>query len=123
MKSLFLVIAFIFSSSLTFAQDMKAAEKKATKHTETLSKELSLKEDQKSKVQKIIRESETGIEKIKSDNALSSAEKNEQIETVLNKEKNEMKKILSAEQFAKYINSEATKARINTSRSSIKQKN
>ncbi len=102
---------------------MKAAEKNATKHTETLSKELSLKEDQKTRVQKIIKDSETGIEKIKSDNTLISAEKNKRIEAILNKEKNEMKKVLTAEQFSKYNNSEATKARINTSRSSIKQKN
>jgi hypothetical protein len=123
MKSLFLVIAIIFSCTLAFAQDMQAAEKRATKYSETLSKDLSLKEDQKVKVQKIIKESEVEIEKIKANNALSTSEKNKQIDSVLKTEKSEMKKILTTEQFSKYNNGEASKARINTSRSSIKQKN
>lgn len=123
MRNLLFFIAFIFSSTLAFSQDVKAAEKRASKYSETLSKELTLKEDQKVKVQKIVKESEVEIEKIKANSALNSAEKNKQIDAVMGKEKTSMKKVLTADQFSKYNNGEATKARINTSRSSIKQKN
>jgi hypothetical protein len=122
MKVILLLFALIFTTHITFSQDLVAARKRAAEKTAMMKTELGLNQNQESKVLALNEELEEGIETLNSNSTMSKTEKSTQLEAFEKKEKDTLKAILSSEQYDKYYStSEPSKAKIHTSRSSIKK--
>lgn len=122
MRTFLLVIALIMINSISFSQDMSAARQRAEEKTLAMKNELGLTADQESKVNSLNIEIEEELEKLGSNNRMSDSDKAARITVLSEKEKEGFKLILSVEQFDRYYSSsEPSKAKINTSRSSIKK--
>jgi hypothetical protein len=122
MKLLLLFFALIFASHYTFSQDLVAARKRAADKTAMMKTDLGLTQNQETKVLALNEELEQGKETLNSNSTISKTEKSTQLEALEKKEKDTLKTILSSEQYDKfYSTSEPSKAKIHTSRSSIKK--
>jgi hypothetical protein len=122
MKVILLLFALIFATHFTFSQDLVEARKRAAEKTAMMKTELGLNQNQESKVLTLKEELEEGIESLNSNSTMSKTEKSKQLEAFEKKEKDTLMAILSSEQYDKYYStSEPSKAKIHTSRSSIKK--
>jgi hypothetical protein len=122
MKVILLLFALIFATHFTFSQDLVAARRRAAEKTAMMKTELGLNQNQESKVLTLKEELEEGIESLNSNSTMSKTEKSNQLEAFEKKEKDTLMAILSSEQYDKYYStSEPSKAKIHTSRSSIKK--
>jgi hypothetical protein len=122
MKVILLFFALIFATHFTFSQDLVAARRRAAEKTAIMKTELGLTHNQESKVLTLKEELEEGIESLNSNSTMSKTEKSNQLEAFEKKEKDTLMAILSSEQYDKYYStSEPSKAKIHTSRSSIKK--
>jgi hypothetical protein len=122
MKVILLFFALIFATHFTFSQDLVAARRRAAEKTAMMKTELGLNQNQESKVLTLKEELEEGIESLNSNSTMSKTEKSNQLEAFEKKEKDTLMAILSSEQYDKYYStSEPSKAKIHTSRSSIKK--
>ena len=122
MKTILITAVVLLIAQFSFAQDMTAARQRATEKTAQMKNDLNLTQTQEPQVLALNIELEEEIEKINSDIALAKSDKTAQLDAVEKKEKERLKAILSTEQFDVYYSgSEPSKAKIHTSRSSIKK--
>ena len=122
MRTLIIATALVFIAQISFGQDLDAARKRATEKTATMKQELGLTQSQETQVLALNIELEEAIEKLNSNATLAKTDKTTQFDEIDKKERDQLKIILSTEQYAKYYSeSEPSKAKIHTSRSSIKK--
>jgi hypothetical protein len=122
MRTILIAAVVLLIAQVTFSQDLVAARQRATEKTAQMKNDLSLTQTQEPQVLALNIELEEEIEKINSDIALAKSDKTAQLDAVEKKEKERLKTILSTEQFDVYYSgSEPSKAKIHTSRSSIKK--
>ncbi len=122
MRTILITAVVLLIAQFTFSQDMAAARQRATEKTAQMKNDLSLTQTQEPQVLALNIELEEEIEKINSNRSLEKSDKTAQIDAVEKKEKERLKTILSPEQFDVYYSeTEPSKAKIHTSRSSIKK--
>lgn len=102
MKKYSMVLGLMMLSSIIFAQGHSVPKKQMTKQADKMRTELSLDDVQYKSIKSINSEYEGQYFKLRQDSAMTREEKQEQMKT-LRLEKNEaFKKVLSAEQYAKW---------------------
>jgi protein CpxP len=99
-KTLILLAVLAFSTTTaSFAQSRTAPAQNATLSAASLATELGLDANQQAKVEKIIRDRQNGIARIRNERQLTAAE----LQNVNNIYDNQFKAVLTADQYAKYL--------------------